>query len=975
MKAKIRFKSIKSRLTFWFLMVALLPLIAVSIIISQQRVRVIKENAFHKLTAIRDLKVNEVNNWIDERLGDIKVISGDLEVRAAGKVFDKQEYTETGIHILQAATKLLNRYVDMYEAYEEIFIINSRSQKTELSTNNTLIGLNKSQDPNFTEPMRTGDVYIKDIYYSKTIRRLSMTFSIPIYAEGESKHIAGILVARIDLEPSLYDLLMDRTGMGNTGETLIVNKDGMALNELRWHRNAPLKLKIETKPALMASQGKSGIAETGDYRGEEVLAAYTYIPRTQWGFVAKQDLKEVYASVQKMFLNIAIICLISAAMVCLLAFFVVKNIALPVRKMTEVSKKIQEGDLAARNHIMSEDELGFLARSINNMADSIGSQLLVQGNVADLNKTMVAFRGLRDFAGELLKKLIETTGSNMGAFHLLTDDGTRFEHFTSVGVSPELLEPFDATGYEGELGRAVAVKEISHIKDIPEETIFKFKTFAGTALPKEIVTIPLVIDGTAMGVISLASLQIYSNESLDVLNQIRQGISMAFSNLLVGEKTEKLAGELQQKNEQLEAQAEELQSQAEELQQTSDELQEQNIELETQQHQVEDANRLKSEFLSNMSHELRTPLNSVMALSRVLLMQSKDKLSEEEAGYLEIIERNGKRLLSLINDILDLSKIEAGKMDLNPRRFSLAGTIEVIIESLDPISDDKGIEMIQDLPPDLPEIETDEERVHQILQNLIGNAIKFTDKGSVSVSAQYDETNFSIRVQDTGIGISEEDLTNIFEEFRQVDGSTARQYEGTGLGLAIAKKATTILGGTLSVTSTLGKGSSFILTLPILWKGEAPEYEPLTYGVSRKILPEQKTILVVDDEPEVATMISGFLSTKGYNVIAATSGKEALGLAKSEHPFAITLDIFMPDMDGWEVLQELKQDPDTAHIPVIVVSVTDDKQTGFALGAVGYITKPVNRDALIAEINKVGQKTGNHCGHFRLIIYHQDGLL
>ncbi|MEE8416584.1 MAG: response regulator [Desulfobacterales bacterium] len=233
--------------------------------------------------------------------------------------------------------------------------------------------------------------------------------------------------------------------------------------------------------------------------------------------------------------------------------------------------------------------------------------------------------------------------------------------------------------------------------------------------------------------------------------------------------------------------------------------------------------------------------------------------------------------------------------------------------------------------------------------------MKFTDKGSVSVSAQYDETNFSIRVQDTGIGISEKDLTNIFEEFRQVDGSTARQYEGTGLGLAIAKKATTILGGTLSVTSTLGKGSSFLLTLPILWKGEAPEYEPLTYGVSRKILPEQKTILVVDDEPEVATMISGFLSTRGYNVIAATSGKEALGLAKSEHPFAITLDIFMPDMDGWEVLQELKQDPDTAHIPVIVVSVTDDKQTGFALGAVGYITKPVNRDALIAEINKVGQ--------------------
>lgn len=954
MKGKIRFKSIKARLIFWFLMVALLPLMVASVIISQQRVRVIKENAFHKLTAIRDLKADEINNWIDERIGDIKVISGDLEVRVVGKVFDKQEYTETDIHILQNATKLLNRYVEIFEVYEEIFIINPRSEKTELSTDRALIGLNKSQNQNFTVPKRIGGVYIKDIYYSKTVHKPTMTFSIPIYAEGESKRIAGILVTRVHLERSLYDLLQNRTGMGYTGETLIVNKEGMALNELRWRKNAPLKLKIGAKPVLMASQGKTGITETSDYRGEPVLAAYTYIPRTQWGFVAKQDLKEVYASIRKMHLNILIIFLISAAVVYLLAFFTVRNIVRPVHEMTEVSKRIQKGDLSARNHVVSEDELGFLAQSFNNMADSIGSQLLVQGNVADLNKTMVASRGLQDFAEKLLKKLIETTGSNLGAFHLLTEDGTRFEHFTSVGVSPELLKPFDATGYEGELGKAVAVKEISHIREIPEDTVFKFKTFTGTLFPKEIITTPIVVDEKVIAVISLASLNPYSKNSLETLTQTWLGLNTAFSNLIAGEQTDKLAEELGQKNQELEAQSEELQSQAEELRQTAEELQEQNVELELQREQVEEANRLKGEFLSNMSHELRTPLNSVMALSRVLIRQAKDKLSEEELNYLKIIVRNGKNLLALINDILDLAKIEAGSMDVSLKRFPLGSVVETIMERLEPVAKEKGIETHLKVPDDLPQIESDELRVHQILQNLIGNAVKFTTEGSVTASARSDGENIHIEVADTGIGIAVKDLPHIFEEFRQVDGSSARAYEGTGLGLTIAYRAAGMLGGELRVASVLGKGSTFTLTLPIKPKEIISRPGPVVTMAPVETTSARKTVLVVDDAPDVAGMIADYLTREGYYTLTATSGKQALELAEKHRPFAITLDIIMPDMDGWEVLQRLKENLGTKDIPVIIISVSNDKEIGFALGAVGYITKPVNKDVLIAEINRIG---------------------
>ncbi|MBA4417925.1 MAG: hybrid sensor histidine kinase/response regulator, partial [Syntrophus sp. (in: bacteria)] len=392
-----------------------------------------------------------------------------------------------------------------------------------------------------------------------------------------------------------------------------------------------------------------------------------------------------------------------------------------------------------------------------------------------------------------------------------------------------------------------------------------------------------------------------------------------------------------------------------ELRKQTEELQEQNVELEQQRLSLEEAGRLKSQFLSNMSHELRTPLNSVMALSRVLMMQAKTKLSAEEVNYLEIIERNGKNLLTLINDILDLSKIEAGRMDVNPKPFSLIQTLENIIESIAPLASEKQIELRQEIPEDLPSLESDEIRISQILQNLLSNAVKFTDAGSVIVSVESDRDKVSVRIADTGIGIEENDLPCIFDEFRQVDGTSARRHEGTGLGLAIARKAARILGGDIAVQSTPGKGSTFILTLPLTWQGTAAVYEPIVLRQPSAVKSKHRTILVVDDEPAMAAMISRYLLQEGYNTVTATSGAEALILAARELPFAITLDIIMPDMDGWEVLQGLKKNRETKDIPVIIVSISEDKETGFALGAVGYITKPVSKKLLISEIQKIGK--------------------
>ncbi len=386
------------------------------------------------------------------------------------------------------------------------------------------------------------------------------------------------------------------------------------------------------------------------------------------------------------------------------------------------------------------------------------------------------------------------------------------------------------------------------------------------------------------------------------------------------------------------------------------ELVEKNKELKTQRKQVEEANKLKSEFLSNMSHELRTPLNSIMALSRVLIMQAKDKLSDDENNYLEIVERNGKQLLSLINDILDLSKIEAGKMDINPQFISIANVLNIIKENMQTLADEKSLTINLEIPNNLPQVETDETRLHQAILNIVSNAVKFTDAGSVDISVKCNQENIYIEVKDTGIGISTENLPHIFDEFRQVDGSSSRQFEGTGLGLAIASKMIKILGGKIDVKSKLGKGSVFRISLPIIWyeKIEFPQDLKLNNLVSPA---ESRTILVVDDDQEIVDKISKYLEESGYKTICATSGNEALKLAVEFQPFAITLDVFMPEMDGWEVLQKLKSKPLTKDIPVIIVTVSDNKETGFALGADSYIQKPVNKQILISEILRLNKAT------------------
>ena len=664
-------------------------------------------------------------------------------------------------------------------------------------------------------------------------------------------------------------------------------------------------------------------------------------------------------------------------------FLLLKGIREPLQELTSAAEQFRQGKLDARSGYVSANEFGTLSAAFNALAETVRTEWRSKESAARIAGVMLQEEDLHAFCRELLKGLLEHTGSQVGAVYLPNEQKTAFDHFESIGLAPAGRASFSAAGLEGEFGAALATRKIQRLTDIPAESRFTFATVGGDFQPREIITIPIPGDGGIAAVISLAGVRSYPAPAVQLVNDIWNVMTARLNGVLASGKIRAFAEQLEQQNQELQAQQEELrqqnvemdcqrlateeanralrakneeiQAQSEEMAAQAEELQGQNVELEQQRLEVEEASRLKSQFLSNMSHELRTPLNSVMALSRVLMMQAGAKLSAEEINYLEIIERNGKNLLTLINDILDLSKIEAGRMDVHSKPFSLRLALEDVVESIAPLAGEKRIELRQDIPEDLPPLESDEIRVSQILQNLIGNAVKFTDAGSVTVSVTSDLDKVSVRIADTGIGIAENDLPCIFDEFRQVDGTSARRHEGSGLGLAIARKAARMLGGEIAVTSAPGIGSTFTLTLPVRWQGTAPVFEPIVIRQPTGVKPARKTILVVDDEPEMAAMISRYLLQEGYNTVTATSGAEALELAARERPFAITLDIIMPDMDGWEVLQGLKKNPETKEIPVIIVSISEDRETGFALGAIGYVSKPVSQKLLVSEIEKIGK--------------------
>jgi len=399
-------------------------------------------------------------------------------------------------------------------------------------------------------------------------------------------------------------------------------------------------------------------------------------------------------------------------------------------------------------------------------------------------------------------------------------------------------------------------------------------------------------------------------------------------------------------------------------------LQRKNKDLEEKTLALEQTTRLKSEFLANMSHELRTPLNSIIGFTRRAIKKAGDLLPERQLKNLRTVERNAYHLLGLINDLLDISRIEAGKMEVFPERFRLSALVSEVSELTKTLIIDRGLEMTTELPDQEIVLYSDKTKLKQILINLVSNAVKFTEEGGITITVRMVDRDHLIRedaffkpeleyvalsVNDTGAGMNAEETQYVFEAFRQVDGSLTRKAGGTGLGLTITKRFTELLHGKIEVKSLKGQGTTFTVIIPISIRDtiDISKREEVSEPEEHKPRKGALTVLCIDDNPEVLELLDGYLSDEGYHVVNALNGDDGIKKARELKPFAITLDIQMPHKDGWTVIQELKSEKATKDIPVIFVTIMDNKALGYKLGAFDYLQKPISPEVLIDAMSRI----------------------
>ena len=670
----------------------------------------------------------------------------------------------------------------------------------------------------------------------------------------------------------------------------------------------------------------------------------------------------------------------------LIIYFLNRNIRRPVVELARVTNLFREGKMDVRSKYKSSNEFGQLSTSFNHMAKTIEAEMTLNNQAAKLAGVMLSEDDAHKFSHALLSSLLEHTHSQMGAVYFLNEEKTVFEHFECVGMDQGGCKPFSAIHFEGEFGTALSTQKIQHITSIPEDSRFSFHTVSGKFIPREIITIPIVSGNETVAVLSLMSIKNFSKNSIRLIHSIRGMLNARMDGILTYRKLKDFSLQLSRQNTELETQRQELhilnkelthrseivsaanselEAQKRELSAQASELTEQNVELEMQKKQLDESNRLKTSFLSNMSHELRTPLNSVIALSGVLNRRLSGKVPEEEYSYLDVIERNGKQLLSLINDILDLSRIEAGREEVEINRFNVRELINEVVEMIDPQAKQKNIVLRYTSGTDLTPIKSDYVKCRHILQNIVVNAVKFTEEGSVEIIAEEVGHSIRITVSDTGIGIDQEHIHQIFDEFRQADGSSSRKYGGTGLGLAIAKKYTELLGGSIEVESKHGKGSKFILSLPLQYIAIQENIEnyvdqlKTTKSVNNgEIKTTGKTILLVEDNEAIVVQMKDILLQEGYHIMVAHNGNEALKQIEQQIPDAMILDLMMPEVDGFEVLKRIRNEEKTDHLPVIILTakyVTKQELAFLKNNGIHQLIQKgdINKDQLLSTVSRM----------------------
>ncbi|MCM3782559.1 response regulator [Neobacillus mesonae] len=859
---------------------------------------------------------------------------------------------------------------------------------------------------------------------------------------GDDRYLVPYEEAKLNWEADynkLYDLVSDNP-------TQINRLEEIKLSIEQWIENAGehvIALKNENRDAELSEYFTQDI---GKQLMDQMRSMFNEFRSTEKSLTAARtaNVDEQNAEFRSVMYTVL---LLVAALSIIVAYIISRNIVGTIKQVTSAISDMASSERkhkARPIHVRTRDEIRELGEETNRLIESYEKNNWLQTSISEVAVSYQGVVEVSELAEAFTAKLASLLNASYGVFYLREREQlikTASYASSGQGIGTEYFR----VG-EGLIGQAALQKEIMIIDSIPNGHM-KISTGLGESSPRNIMIFSAEFEGEVEGVIELASLKDFTPEHVKLVEQIRDMIGIAINNVLAQMEVKRLLEESQALSEELQVQTEELKTQSEELisqqdemktsnhalkkseerlQRQQEELEQSNMDLKVRTAQVEGhlsrieeineqiekqnyilekqatdlltASKYKSEFLANMSHELRTPLNSLLILSQILMDNKEGNLNLKQVEFAETIHSSGNDLLRLIDDILDLSKVEAGHMKVELDEISLREVTDSLRSSFHPVAINKGIDFHVSTEEALPEtINTDIHRLQQILKNLLSNAFKFTSEGHVTLSVKREERNcpfhevpeklnwIAFSVSDSGIGISMDKKDLIFEAFQQADGTTSRKFGGTGLGLTISRELATLLGGHIELESQEGLGSTFTLLIPdspiemdeqLMNEAAAASHsnahtigEVVIRDVGRaapellaspdilddrhQLEPGDRVLLIIEDDIHFAKILLDMARSRKFRGIVALQGDVGLSLANAYKPDAIILDIQLPAIDGWTVLERLKQHSELRHIPVHVVSVADEQQMGLSMGAIAYLQKPVSKDQIETAMSDI----------------------